>query len=444
MILVEKLNKRIPEWRERISNLVREYGHKKVGEVTIAQIYGGMRDVKSMVTDISYVDPDEGIRLRSYTIPEIIEKLPKCNGSEMPLVGGLYHLLLLGELPTEIEALEVESKWKELGDLPHYVYDVLNSMPANASPMTMFSQAILAMQGESQFTKKYNEGMRKDDYWKPMLDDSLSLIAKLPAVAAYIYNLRSNKREKLYIDSNLDWAGNFGEMMGILGSSFHELSRLYMVIHSDHESGNVSAHTTHLVASALSDIYYAASAAMNGLAGPLHGGANHETLHWLLTVYDKYHGVLTKEELREFALQTLSSGKVIPGYGHAVLRKTDPRFTVLYEFGKKYFPDDGMFRLASLVYDVVPTLLMEHGKAKNPWPNVDAMSGALLYHYGIKDHGGSVGCGFYTVMFGMSRILGVSANAVWARALNQPLERPKSLTTPMLEAIARNSREPHL
>jgi citrate synthase len=112
------------------------------------------------------------------------------------------------------------------------------------------------------------------------------------------------------------------------------------------------------------------------------------------------------------------------------LKKTDPRFTVQFEFGKRCLPDDDLFRLAELVYEVVPEVLKEQGKARNPWPNVDAISGTLQYHYGIREFD------FYTVMFGVSRLLGVSANLVWARALGQPIERPKSLTTAMLEEIA--------
>lgn len=440
MYLVDKLNLIIPEWRDRVRKLLVEHGEIKVGDVTIAQVYGGMRDVKSLVSDISYVDPMDGIRLRDFSIPEIIEKLPKYKNSEMPLVGGLYHLLLVGDFPTMEEAMEVEREWSLRATIPDYVYEVLNVLPPHSSPMTMFSQAILAMQGESVFAQNYEQGMRKDEYWLPMLEDSLNLTAKLPAIAAYIYNAKLNNFRKINYNPDLDWSGNLGYMMGINDPIYHDLIRLYMVIHSDHESGNVSAHTTQLVASALSDIYYATSAAMNGLAGPLHGRANQETLHWLLAVYEKYQGLPSKDELRKFAWETLRSGKVVPGYGHAVLRKTDPRFSVLYEFGQKYMPDSELYKLARIVYEVVPSVLQEHGKAKNPWPNVDAISGALLYNFGINDCTQKVSCGFYTVMFGMSRILGVSANVIWSRALGLPLERPKSLTTNMLEAIANNSK----
>jgi len=206
-------------------------------------------------------------------------------------------------------------------------------------------------------------------------------------------------------------------MMEVADNDYQDLSRLYFIIHSDHESGNVSAHATHLVGSPLADIYFAASAGMNGLAGPLHGRANQEGLRWLLGVYNKYGRVPTKEEITEYAWNTLNAGHVIPGYGHAVLRTTDPRFTSLLEFGQNHFLDDEIFDLARLVYEVVPGVLREQGKAKNPWPNVDAISGTLQYHYGVDDCNESGSCGFYTVLFGVSRILGVSSNAVWARAM---------------------------
>jgi len=437
--LRDQIAAQLPEWHARVSRLTMEAGSVIVDRVTVSQVYGGMRGIKALVSDISYVDPAEGIRLRGYTIPELLEILPKPPDGEMPLVGSLYYLLLVGKIPSYQEAMEVEEEWKLRGQVPEYVFNVLDAMPKNAQPMTMFSMAILAMQGESVFARKYNEGLRKEQYWEPMLEDGLNLTAKLPTIAAYIYHLKYKDGKRPSPNPDLDWGANFAHMMGITRKDYKELARLYFIIHSDHESGNVSAHATHLVASTLSDIYYAASAGMNGLAGPLHGRANQESLRWLLDVYEKYQGVPTEQELTQFAWDTLNAGQVIPGYGHAVLRKTDPRFTVLLEFGKKYMPEDDVFRLTSLVYDVVPRVLREQGKVKDPWPNVDAISGALLYHYGVRDCDGIGAYGFYTVMFGVSRILGVSANAVWARALSQPLERPKSLTTQMLEEVVRQN-----
>jgi citrate synthase len=309
---------------------------------------------------------------------------------------------------------------------------MIRSMPKETHPMVLLSQAVLALESGSKFAKAYHDGVKKDAYWESTLEDSLDLTAKLPVIAAFIYRFKYfNETKKPKYNPRQDYGTNFARMMGVADrKGYAELARLYFILHSDHESGNVSAHATHLVGSSLSDVYYAFSAGLNGLAGPLHGLANQECLGWLIDVRDKFGGVPSREELYKFAWDTLNSGKVIPGYGHAVLRVTDPRYVAQLEFAKQRFPDDTLIRLAELVYDVVPAVLKEQGKAKNPAPNVDAISGALQYYYGVREFD------FYTVLFGVGRALGVTPNLVWARALGQPIERPKSLSTPMLEAAA--------
>ena len=430
MILHEKISAQLPEWRDRVTKLLKEHGNVVAGDVTIKQIYGGIRGVKALVTDISYVDPNHGIRFRGHAIPEVLEKLPKPDGAEMPYVGGLYYLLMVGDFPTKEEALAVEAEWAKNSDVPKHVFDVLRAMPKDTHPMTLFAQAILALQGESKFAKRYAEGMTKMEYWEPALEDAMSLTAKLGVIAAFIYRLKYKDGSEPKYDPSVDYGANFARMLGVEDKKYEDMARLYFILHSDHESGNVSAHTMHLVGSALSDPYYSLSAAMDGLAGPLHGLANQKSLAFLMSVRDKFGGVPTPEQLKEFAWDTLNSGQVIPGYGHAVLRVPDPRYVAQFEFAKAHFPDDELFKVAQVMYDVIPGVLKEQGKAKNPWPNVDAISGTLQFHYGVTQFD------FYTVLFGVGRALGVTANYVWARALGQPIERPKSLTTKMLEDIA--------
>jgi citrate synthase len=254
MNLKQQIVQQLPEWRARHQRLVKEFGGFKVSEVSIAQVLGGVRDVKALVTDISYVDPNEGIRLRGYKIQELLELLPKRKGDTIPFSGGIYYLLLVGRIPTYEEAMEVENEWKQRQEVPQSVYDGIQAMPTTTNPMTLFSMAILALQGSSQFAKKYDEGMKKENYWDPMLEDSLDLTAKAPVIAAFIYNYKFRQGEIVKPRDELDWAANFGYMIGVEDKNYYELSRLYFLIHSDHESGNVSAHATHLVASALSDI----------------------------------------------------------------------------------------------------------------------------------------------------------------------------------------------
>ena len=430
MILHEKISEQLPNWRERIRSLAKEHADVVVDTVTVGEVVGGMRDTKSLLTDISYVDPAEGIRFRGMSIPEVLKKLPKARGGKLPLVAGLYYLLLVGEVPTKEQAMEVEAEWANRADVPEYVFKLIKTMPKETHPMTLLSQSVLALQNASVFAEKYHS-MKRDAYWEAALEDSLNLTAKLPVIAAFIYRWKYfGESKKPKYNPKQDYGLNFARMMNVADKKgYADLMRLYYIIHSDHESGNASAHATHLIGSTLADVYYAFSAGLNALAGPLHGLANQESLSWLLDVHKQFGGVPSRDDLYKFAWDTLNGGHVIPGYGHGVLRVIDPRFVTQMEFAKKRFPDDELLRLADMVLDVVPSVLKEQGKAKNPMPNVDAISGTLQHYYGVREFD------FYTVLFGVGRALGVTANYVWSRALGMPIERPKSLTTKMVEDV---------
>ena len=411
-----------------IKQLLKEHGTKVIGEVTLGQIYQGMRGITGLVSETSLLDANEGIRFRGYSIPELREKLPKVPGGDEPLPEALFFLMLLGELPTSDETEYITSTLQRRSHVPNYVFDTIEALPVSSHPMTQFVVGIMALQNGSQFAKSYAAGMNKKDYWDATFDDALDLIGRLPRIAAYIY--RRKYKNGIHIEPNglLDWSGNFAHMMGYDDYGFSELMRLYMTIHADHEGGNVSAHTTHLVGSALSDPFLSFAAGMNGLAGPLHGLANQEVIKWIYEMRETLGVDLpTKEQISTYVKQTLAEGKVVPGYGHAVLRKTDPRFTAQMEFGKKHMPDDALVQTVWQIYDTVPEILNSLGKVKNPYPNVDAHSGALLVHYGMVEYE------FYTVLFGVSRSLGVLASLCWDRALGFPLERPKSVTTDLVK-----------
>lgn len=426
--LKEKFAAKMGPMKERVQRLNKEFGEVKISDCTVAQAIGGARSVKCMLWDCSALDPMEGIRFRGYTIPELREKLPKAPGGTEPLPEAIFYLLLLGEIPTYQDCVEITEEWRKRSVLPQYLINTMEAVPRDTHPMTQFSLAILQLQKDSNFARRYREGMPKSEYWDATFEDAMDLIAKLPNIAAYIFRRTYKGGKHIAPDQKLDWGANLAHMLGITDDpAFKELMRLYLVIHCDHEGGNVSAHTTHLVGSALSDAYYSLSAGMDGLAGPLHGLANQEVLRWIMDLMQDLGGVPSKEQLEKYIWDTLNSGKVVPGYGHAVLRKTDPRYVAQREFALKHLPDYDLFKVVSMVYEVAPDILTKHGKAKNPWPNVDAHSGVLLYYYDVKEYD------FYTVFFGVSRALGVLAQLVWDRALGLPIERPKSVTTEWLE-----------
>src|SRR5690348_4408616 len=435
-VIKDKFHEKSEKLSLEVKDMLKEHGDKVIGEVKLAQIYQGMRGMTGLVTETSLLDAQDGIRFRGYSIPELREKLPKADGGTEPLPEGIFYLMLVGELPTEADAQEVTAVLQRRSHVPNHVFDVIDALPLNTHPMTMFVTGVMALQTESNFAKAYAKGLNKKDYWEPICDDSMDLIARLPRIAAYVYRRKYKSDQHIQPNGLLDWAGNLAHMMGYEDESFRELMRLYMTIHCDHEGGNVSAHSTHLVGSALSDPYLSLAAGMNGLAGPLHGLANQEVIKWIFEMREALKTDLpTKEQIGNYVKKTLSEGKVVPGYGHAVLRKTDPRFEAQMDFGKKHMPDDKLVQTVWNIYEAVPPILKSLGKIKNPWPNVDAHSGALLVHYGLVEYE------FYTVLFGVSRAMGVLASLCWDRALSFPLERPKSVSTRLVKLWLEGNEE---
>ena len=368
--LKDKLAEKIPGWREEIKNLIDEHGDRVISQVTVAQAYRGQRAVKCLVCDTSIVDPEKGVTIRGYPIGDLTDRAP----------AEIFYLLCTGELPDEEAHESLQQTLSARSEVPAYVWKVLYALPGDTHPMEMLNAAILILERESIFRHRYTKGMKKQDYWEPVLEDSLRLIAKLPSIAAGVYRIRFNKGEPIPRDPGLDWGGSYAQMLGVDDPSgnFADFIRLYLTLHSDHEGGNVSANTCHTVGSSLADPYYSVCAGLSGLAGPLHGLASQECLRFVLDIRDTFNGVPTVEQLKKYTWDTLKSDRVIPGYGHAVLRATDPRFAALHAFGSKFCSNDPIFSIVDLCFKHIPEVLKEHGKAKNPYPNVDAGSGALL------------------------------------------------------------------
>lgn len=432
--LKEKFFEKSSKLKAEVKSELKQHGDTVVGDVKLRQVFGGMRGVPSLVWETSKLDANEGIRFRGRSIPELREQLPKKEGCSEPLPEGLFWLMLVGEVPTDEEVAWLSDEWEKRSAIPDHTYKVLDALPDTTHPMTQFVMAIASMNSESQFVKRYAEGLSKNDYWDPTYEDAMNLIAKLPAVAAYIYRKNYHGGDHIAADHSLDWAGNYAHMLGINDPDFKSLMRLYLTIHADHEGGNASAHTAHLIGSTLSDVYLSYSGAMDSLAGPLHGLANQEVIKFIFEMIEKSGSeVLTNDQVKKFVEDTLANGRVIPGYGHAVLRQPDPRFTAQRVFAEEYIKDSNIVKLVWQLFDVVPPVLEGLGKVKNPWPNVDAHSGAILVHYGLKEYQ------YYTVLFGVSRALGVLASACWSRAMGFPLERPKSVNTLWMRDIIKSA-----
>jgi citrate synthase len=421
----EKITALADKTQPEVIALRKQHGSAVIGEVTVDMCIGGMRGIKGMVSETSLLDPNEGIRYRGRTLHECNEQLPKAPGGKTGLPEGAFYLLLTGEMPDAKTVDSLNEELRKRASLPQEVLKQVDALPKEMHGMTQLATGLLALQPYSQFAQAYRSGtLKKGDYWLLTLEDSLNLVAQIPILAARIFRNIWFDGKHIPMDESLDWAGNYAHMLGVNDSDmFKEVTRQYLMLHADHEGGNVSAHTTHLVGSALSDPYYSYAAGVCGLAGPLHGLANQECLRWLKSTDEALGSAEpTVELLSQFAKDTLASGKVIPGFGHGVLRKTDPRYMIQREWALEHMPDDKLFKLASACFEAIPPVLEATGKVKNPWPNVDALSGTLMQAHGLTQED------YYTVVFAVSRALGCVSNLVWSRRLGFPIERPKSVT----------------
>jgi citrate synthase len=399
--------------RAQRDDVISSRGDRVISEVTVGQAYGGMREVRALVCDTSEVDPGRGLIVRGIPVLELVGRLPE----------EVFFLLLIGRLPDEKESAAVRAAIGAQTRVNEAAWRPIEAMPREAHPMAMLSAGLLALEHESVMARKVAEGAPRSEYWRYALDDALRILHALPTLAGGIYRIHYHRGPRLAYDPVLDWAANFCMMLGHHDPVFEQAMRIAAVLQSDHEGGNVCAFTCHTVGSVLSNPYLAVSAGFNGLAGPLHGRSAQESTQWQLAALSRFGGAPDEAQIEEYTWETLQSGRVVPGHGHAVMRGPDPRFTAMLEFGRRNFQGDPLFETVERMSRVVPEVLKKHGKAKNPHPNVDFGMGMVWHHFGITE------LDFYTVPFAVSLAMGMLSQMVINRALGTPITRPRSVTT---------------
>ncbi len=163
---------------------------------------------------------------------------------------------------------------------------------------------------------------------------------------------------------------------------------------------------------------------MNALAGPLHGRANEDCLIFNQSLMKEVGPQPTEERIEKALRGRLERKELVFGFGHAVLRVEDSRAKVLYDAGQQHFPNDPMVQFALMLRKVGPKVLKENPKISSPYPNVDAISGSVLMAAGFPYPE------YFTLLFGLSRVVGISAQIVHERVVARdgkgvPIYRPK-------------------
>ena len=365
--------------------------------VTQDHLNKGLRGFPVGTCRTSFVDPEQGVHYVGYPIGDLVSLEAE----------KVVHLMVHKHLPNDSEDAAFRDDMAKRSVVPDGVIESMARLSHTAHPMDWFI-AGLGFLGHTGATEDFRE-------------DGLNLIARVSEVVAATFRLRGGWGDPIPSEPERGIIGNFVNMLGVPDASEHleRVLREFYILHMDHGGGNLSTFTGKAVASGLANMYRSQMSAMAALSGTLHGRANQDCLEFVRTVGTDDHAEITR-----ICEERINSGQVVPGFGHAVLRAEDPRARCLYALGQDVCPDDPLFRCALAMRTAVPAALQKFPKIKNPYPNVDASTGSILQAVGFKDPE------FYTVLFGWSRVAGITAQIIDERHVLRggkgvPIYRPK-------------------
>jgi citrate synthase len=433
--MIVQAEERMTQNRQRYQQLLREYGACPVteGPLTVEHLLRGNRGIPATLTDTSFVHPGQGLQFLGTTPCQ--EMLALASVPEQ-----VFWHMLLGTRPSQEDLHDFQADLRTRATVPAYAWDVLDALPVDMHPMSQLQVVTNALEGESRFRPRYQAGIPRQEHWRWMLEDGLDLLAWLHQVAAAIYRRHFLHAPRLAPDLDLDWSGQLVQMLGL--DDAHGLltayMRQYVMMHADHEAANASANTAGIINSTLATMASTLAGAFAALSGPLHGTANQDALGFLEGALTHFERPPTSEEAEAYLYDFLAAGGIVPGFGHGQLRDLDARFVVLTEFldqTPEIAQRHAVIACMRLFAEIGPGVLKKFPKIANPHPNIDFGSGAVLYGLGMTQRT------FFTVLFCISRMWGVLAQAVRARGELRPIIRPLSYTLDMVEAAALHGPE---
>ena len=339
------------------------------------------------------------------------------------------YLLLFGKCPNAQELAEFNQALEDRRDLPkQYKEDVIIKIPA-PNIMNKLQRAILTL---------YSYDDNPDDVSVTnVLRQSIDLIAKLPLLAAYSYQVKRHafNHESLVIHRPIKGVGtaeNFLHLIRPDGKYTREEVEtldLLLVLQAEHGGGNNSSFATHVVSSTGTDTYAAISTALGSLKGPKHGGANKMVAEMFANIKAKVGLNYTEEELKAYLRKILSKEAfdqkgLLYGLGHAVYTLSDPRAVILKQKAEELALHKDRIKEYNLYADIERIgceLLNEKVKNDNAMAaNVDFYAGFVMDMLNIPED-------LYTPVFAISRIAGWSAHRL-EQILDDKIMRPAYIT----------------
>jgi citrate synthase len=372
-------------------------------EITKDSLETGLRGVPVGYCVTSFVDPMKGLSYVGRPIAELAHNDPI----------EVIYLLYYGEVGTKAQVAHFQEELNKRAQCQEETLKAISALPNVGHPMDVFAAALLLV-GMYEGTGNYRE-------------DCLNVIAKLPQIAACVINSHAKWGPTPASKPELGYIENFVSMLNMKEPKSAELiqvMRLFNVIHYDHCGGNLSTFVGKAVASGLEPMYGSLSAAMTALAGPRHGRANQDCLEFVQSVLKEVGADAKPKDVEELIRKRLNSNQLVYGFGHAVLRVEDARATVCYNYCLKHFPNHPLVKMALLLRTEGTKVLKENPKITNPYPNIDAITGSMLTAAGFPY------ADYYTVLFGLSRCVGIAIQIVYER-----LEARSGKGTPIIRPL---------
>ena len=358
-------------------------------EVTKEHLETGLRGYPVGYCDTSFVDPKKGLFYINQPISDLVRLEPH----------EVIYMLLNKKKGLKSESDQFYKEIKQRAVISPEVIKVIHSLPRKGHPMKLFSSAILAS-GMLESTQNYKE-------------DCLNVIAKIPLIAAHVITHHAGWEHGAN-DPETGYMENFTQMLNVPNVNFEQLLKvfkLFNILHYDHGGGNLSTFVGKAVASGLEDLYGCIASSMCALAGPRHGKANQDCLEFTQQMLEHLGEDATEQDVEDLLRKKLENKELVYGFGHAVLRVEDPRASIFYQVAIEEYSDDPLIKMALLLRKAGSKILKENPKISNPYPNVDAISGALLSAAGFPYPE------YYTLLFGISRIVGISIQIVYERCV---------------------------
>lgn len=360
-------------------------------------VLAGLTNISTVIgyeKDGDKVIPIDGrLEFRGYQIEDLIEL-----GFE-----SIAYLLLSGKLPTDEELRDFKSLIQSKMILDQK--SILNIIELEGNNiMNALARCILELyvfDNEADKTDKDN-----------LIRQSIELLAKIPLIIAYSYNIYRYKLEgrTFHMRSpkqGVSLAENF--LWLIKGKNYTrdevDILDTLLSLHCEHGGGNNSTFTVRVTSSSGTDTYSSIAAGVGSLKGPKHGGANIQVKNMIDDIKQNINNLTDEEELTNYLKTKVEEGELLYGIGHAVYTKSDPRAEILKKGAQKLAIIKGKvedYKFMCLLEKCAKNIVYEQ-KGKYVCANVDFWSGFVYEMIGIP-------AVLYTPLFAMARVVGWCAH----------------------------------